>query len=176
MTILVHEGIEFHPVKDWEGYYVSRCGQVLTTRHKWKSMQVPRIRKQTLNPHGYLCVTLKMPERKLKFARVHRLVAETFIPQTADCVNHINGIQTDNRVENLEWCTNGENLRHHFRTLMRNTGPNHWNTKLTMEQVREAKRLQDDGHSLRAIGRIFGVSHATIKLAITNPAWERVAS
>ena len=49
---------------------------------------------------------------------VHRMVAETWIPNPNHYrdVNHINGDKDDNRVENLEWVTHSENLRHAFRT------------------------------------------------------------
>ena len=50
---------------------------------------------------------------------VHRLVAEAFIPtdDTSLQVNHINGIKSDNRLDNLEWCTSSENHLHRSKIL-----------------------------------------------------------
>ena len=64
--------------------------------------------------NGYLYVGLQMPDGSYKKARVHRLVAITFLEfertEERNEVDHINGCKTDNYVENLRWCTHKENM------------------------------------------------------------------
>lgn len=94
--------------KDIEGYphyKVSSLGNVMSNhKGKW------RLLKLNHQYAGYLRVTL-FNNSGPKTKRVHRLVAEAFIPNTEnkETVDHINGIRTDNSVENLRWCSIKEN-------------------------------------------------------------------
>lgn len=67
--------------------------------------------------NGYFTVVI-CAEGKHTTVCIHRLIAESFIPnpEGKKFVNHINSIRTDNRIENLEWCTPGENSQHAYKT------------------------------------------------------------
>lgn len=61
---------------------------------------------------------------RFKTLLIHRLLAKGYIPnpENKPCVNHINGIKIDNRIENLEWVTHRENTNHSFSTGLQKTG------------------------------------------------------
>jgi hypothetical protein len=66
------------------------------------------------HPKGYHTVQIPKRDNAGYRTQTHRLVALAFIPNPNNYpqVNHINGMKTDNRVENLEWCTNKQNAHH----------------------------------------------------------------
>lgn len=107
-------------IKGYEGLYqVSNLGRVKSLNYKQTKKE--NVLKCCKNSRGYSLLTLTK-NKTVKSYNVHKLVAETFIPnlQNKFCVNHINGIKTDNRVENLEWCTLNENMQHSVRILGNN--------------------------------------------------------
>ena len=106
-----------------------------------------------LNDKGYFRCNLKKDGKRFDFT-THRLVAEAFIPneESKPVVNHKNGIKTDNRVENLEWCTISENVIHATKNRL-------IKTKLT---DKEALSIFNSNFSTRELGKIYDVSSSII--------------
>ena len=107
-------------VKGYEGLYqVSNLGNVKSLKrvvpHKMTgSRTIPeKILKLISDGSGYLYVSLSKDGKK-KNPKVHRLVAESFIPNPDNLpqVNHIDEDKSNNRVDNLEWVTSLDNLNH----------------------------------------------------------------
>lgn len=97
---------EWRPVVGFADYYVSNLGRIQST--KWTK---PRIMKLGRDPAGYPSVQLCVKNR-IHVRRVHRLVAEAFYgprPDGYEC-RHLNGDKADNRLENLQWGTQSENV------------------------------------------------------------------
>lgn len=94
-------------IKGYEGLYqVSNTGKIRNTKTKY-------ILKPVTQSNGYMKVCLTK-NRVQKNKTIHRLVAETFIPNTNNlpCINHKDENKTNNNANNLEWCTQEYNTKY----------------------------------------------------------------
>lgn len=131
--------------------------------------------KPFLNGAGYLSVVLNGKTR-----RVHRLVAESFIPRipNKNYVNHKDGNKLNNDAANLEWCTQSENIKHAFATGLMNPanlkGEDCPWSKLTekdVKYIREHYIPRDQIYGGSALGRKFNISQQMVSRIILNQRW-----
>lgn len=103
-------------IPEYEGFYeASDLGRI---RSLPRATTRGRIIKQNVNTRNGYCYVSLSKNGKQKQCRVHRLIATTFLEIDPDRpqVNHIDGDKTNNSVENLEWCTQSENMLHAFKS------------------------------------------------------------
>lgn len=107
---------------DWidPRYVVNDIGNVYSyadSHGGWRTT-CPRLLKYNTSNSGYAQVRLPI-DGKYKWVSVARLILQAFTGTVGEQVNHKNGLRLDNRLENLEWVTMSENMRHSYRVLGR---------------------------------------------------------
>ena len=115
---------------------------------------------------GYRMVVLTVDNKKI-YKTVHRLVAESFLPNPDNKpeVNHKDGNKLNNQILNLEWCTSSENQEH-----ARDTGLQQY--KINMKIAEEIRELYSTGSWTQvALGLKFGLKKTNIGYIINNQRW-----
>jgi hypothetical protein len=160
-------------IPEHKGYEVSNLGQVRSYFNNSGIIVANyKILKQIVTEKNYRRVLLRKNKKK-RIWFVHRVVMLAFvgkIPNKME-VNHINGIKSDNRLENLEYVTRSQNEIHKYRVLKKPTIK--WEksnfAKLTREQAFKIK-YEETGFQYN-IAKKYGISKGMVCLIKNNKAW-----
>jgi NUMOD4 motif/HNH endonuclease len=163
---------EWVDVTDYEGQYmISNKGNLYSViRNKFLDGQV--------NKAGYKRIGIRDFSGKRNYLSIHRLVGFAFIPlvEGKNEINHIDGIKTNNTVENLEWVTGSENCKHAFDTGLRlpTYGKANGMSKLTNEQVLNIREERKNGTTYAWLSLKYGVNRRTISKIVKRLSWKHI--
>ena len=163
---------EWKPIKELNGAYeASTLGNIRNAKTK-------KIKSIAFDGHywkfGFDYVF--KGKRNRGWYRVHKAVAETFIPNPDNkpTVNHIDGDHGNNTIENLEWATHSEQIRHMQKVLRLGCCEKHFNAKLTNDDVRKMRKMYEEGINVTQLSKIFGVTHGNISSIVHYKKWKYV--
>lgn len=161
-------------IEGFENYEISNLGGLKVNLKFRKNREYQsKILKPSKDKDGYFRTALTNNNKRF-MKNIHRLVAENFIKNNFNkpCVNHINGIKTDNRVENLEWCTVRENNIHAIKLGLSGqaSGEKHHMSKLKQEEVLE---IIENKYKLFQwqLALIYNVSQTQISKILNKKRW-----
>lgn len=165
-------------VVGYEGIYkVSNIGRIkrLLKFRKYRDCNF-KILSPVKDKDGYYRTAFTDINKKTKNITIHRIVAKTFIenPSNKKCVNHINGIKDDNRVDNLEWVTVLENNLHAIKLGLKKPlkGENHNLVKINTEQVNNIRYEWSTGNfKQKEIALKYGLQQSQISRIVNYVRW-----
>jgi len=175
------------PIKGFEDrYQISNYGNVESLTREVTEYRRTYIRKgKILNKYydkeGYYKVKLYKGDATFRNAPVHRLIAETFLDNSNNYkeVNHKDGNPNNNYIDNLEWCSKNQNVKHAYDTGLKKlenyTGEGNACSKLTKEQVISIREEYATGTtSLNKLAKKYSVVMGNIHSIIKRNTWKYV--
>lgn len=161
------------PIEDYPGYEISTLGRI----RSFKRFKEGRLLSPGKSANGYLNATLYRYFKRRTHS-IHRMVAKSFIenPENKPHINHKDSDKTNNRVDNLEWCTPSENIIHAYDNgmIQKSFGERNGNAKLTTEQVKHIKQLRGVGITQQRVADMFNSSQCNIGRIWREEQWAGV--
>ena len=175
------------PIKGFEDRYeISNYGNVKTltrevVEHRRTYIRKGKILNKYYNPDGYYAIKLYKGDATFKNTTAHRLVAETFLenPNNYLEINHKDGDPSNNYIENIEWCSKEQNVKHAYDTGLKNPdnykGESCTFSKLNTEQVLAIREEYSTGTtSLSKLAKKYDVVMGNIHSIIKRNTWKHV--
>jgi hypothetical protein len=160
-------------IPNFSRYLASEDGDLYSVNYKRTGKTVKL--KPAKSPDGYLKTVFLGDDGKYKPVCVHRMIALAYFGESNGLqVNHKNGIKTDNRLENLEYCTISENIIHAYKMnlIIPKRGELNGMSKLTEQDVIEirehAANFKGRYYGRKMLAEKYGVSEAHIKDIVTK--------
>jgi hypothetical protein len=154
--------------REYNRYQVSNYGKVINKHGKSLSMKA--------DMHGYICTSITDYNGD-RIKGMHRIIATVFIPNPLNLpeVNHKDGIKSNNRVDNLEWCTKKHNMKHRSEVLGCMVGTDNPTNKLTEEQVLEIYNLcKNTDIKYKDIAKMYGVIPEEVNRIAFGVVWKHL--
>ena len=179
------KNIIWKPVKGYEDYYeVSDQGEIRTIERyvelpSHRYMKKQKMLTQFDDGRGYKHVKLYDGKGNPKSFTVHKIVAITFIENFNNYieVNHIDHEKHNNCVDNLEWTTRSENIKHSYRMRDPKTykGSGNKNSKLTEEEVTQMRKEYETGKfTYKKLAEKYSVGITLVGYIVKNQVWKHV--
>lgn len=159
-------------IPGFSGYEVSNLGNIRSLNYK-RTKTIKKL-KPGKSPDGYLKTMILDDNGKYRSWTIHLFVVMAFLgekPKGKE-INHINGIKTDNRLENLEYCTRSQNIIHAFKLGLCKSQRGEANPTAKLkdedvlairEYVEKAKKQGKKHYGRKALAKKFGISESYIK-------------
>lgn len=165
---LIYQGIDYG-----DYYEVSNLGRIRNSKTKY-------VRKNCKMKNGYYKINASINGVN-KTIKIHRAVAESFIPNPFNKpqINHIDGNKENNNIENLEWVTQTENIKHAYKNDLISIprGEDRSNSKLKIEDViyiRKNYFKNSKEFNMYKLAEKFNVSVSTINDIIKEKSWKDI--
>jgi len=165
------------PIPSYEGLYeISNTGKIKSLPKSGSGNSLSeKIMNDFDNGKGYRYITLTNKTKRRNFY-VHRLLAESFIsnPGKKPFVNHLDGNKANNKLSNLEWSTESENMEHASVLGLLPSGEKNHLSKLKEIDIKQIRLLWQSGTHRDIIKAKYSISYAQIHRIVNNQCWKYV--
>ena len=157
-------------IDDYPCYMISNLGRIKSLKFNKE-----KILKGGIDTRGYHHVPLRN-EKGRKGLLTHRLVAKAFVLnlKNTECVNHLNGIKTDNRAENLEWCTQKENVNHAWASDLCGSKVGNLNGRSILNEIQVVEIRSLTGMRVSEIAAKYNASWSCISKVLKRQTWSHI--